>query len=194
MAASQPGRRVHDDLVHAGNCSAPTPANTSGATVPASFNTTIIHSAATTPPERARPHRSISPPTVSSNPVPPSAQYTLTTALANPRPAAIDAATTVQRPHRSCTPQACRNDSALRDGPGVMREEPEEARSRGLDAEPDRIRLRVVQRPGPPPMGAGQRRCRHRPSASGDCWRRRRPMDSLFSSGSRRRARRRCSG
>lgn len=38
------------------------------------------HRVATTPAERSRPHRSISPPTVSSSAVPPSAHYALTAA------------------------------------------------------------------------------------------------------------------
>ena len=50
--------------------------------------------------------RSISPPTVSINAEPPSAQYTLTAALAAPRLAAITAATTAPRSSR-VIPQAC---------------------------------------------------------------------------------------
>jgi hypothetical protein len=63
----------------------PTPTSTSGATAPVSFATVITHSVTTTPAERSRPQRSISPPTVSSNAVPPSARYALIAALAAPR-------------------------------------------------------------------------------------------------------------
>src|SRR5262249_51841977 len=93
-------------VVHTCRWRVPTPANTSGAAAPTTFNTTITHSAITTPAERSRPHRSMSPPTVSSNAVPPSAQYALTAALAVPRLAAIGAATRAPRSDRTSTPQS----------------------------------------------------------------------------------------
>ena len=100
IATIHPSTRIGWALVQAGSRPAPTPTSTSGATAPTSFATVISHSVTTTPAERSRPQRSISPPTVSSNAVPPSAQYALIAALAAPRLAAITAATTAPRSSR----------------------------------------------------------------------------------------------
>ena len=110
-----------------------------------------------TPAERSRPHRSISPPTVSSSAVPPSAQYALTAALASPRIAAIAAAPRDRRHRTAAQLKHARDNRRQRHRPRL--------RSRSRDAPPS-----AAGPSGPtgavPSLGGDSEPCRPAPAVS----------------------------